>query len=85
MYIVYKINSTMEERRHATQAAAKATVTRLNKKAGSVEYAYTNPENYYENVVYLVERVNALTGVPFMEPSNVPYYCSASSESYWSN
>ena len=33
----------------------------------------------------MVERVNALTGEKFMERYDRPYYCSPSSETYWSS
>ena len=32
-----------------------------------------------------VTRTSALTGEPFQERYDTPYYCSASSETYWSN
>jgi hypothetical protein len=32
----------------------------------------------------LVERTNIMTGEKFMEPADRPYFCSPSSETYWS-
>lgn len=32
----------------------------------------------------MVEKVNYMSGKPFMERYDTPYYCSASSETYWS-
>jgi hypothetical protein len=32
----------------------------------------------------MVTRTNIMTGKEFQEPANTPYYCSPSSESYWS-
>jgi hypothetical protein len=32
-----------------------------------------------------VTRTSALTGEPFQERYDTPYYCSASSETYWSS
>ena len=32
----------------------------------------------------LVERTNIMTGEKFMEPADLPYFCSPSSETYWS-
>lgn len=31
-----------------------------------------------------VERINLLSGLPFTERYDTPYFCSPSSESYWS-
>ena len=33
----------------------------------------------------MVTRTSALTGDPYQERYDTPYYCSASSETYWSN
>jgi len=38
----------------------------------------------YEIHVTMVERVNMMGGGRFMERYDTPYYCSPSSESYWS-
>ena len=32
----------------------------------------------------MVEKTNMMTGKKFLERENTPYYCSPSSESYWS-
>lgn len=39
----------------------------------------------YEIHATMVTRTSALTGDPFQERYDTPYYCSASSETYWSN
>jgi len=33
----------------------------------------------------MVEKTNLMTGKKFMERSDTPYYCSPSSETYWSS
>ena len=38
----------------------------------------------YEIHVTMVERTNMIGGAKFMERYDTPYYCSPSSESYWS-
>jgi hypothetical protein len=38
----------------------------------------------YEIHVTMVERTNMMGGAKFMERYDTPYYCSPSSESYWS-
>jgi len=47
-------------------------------------YAVAEFSDYYENLETKVERTNLVTGEKFMESINTPYYCSPSSESYWS-
>ena len=39
----------------------------------------------YEIHATMVPRTSALTGDPYQERYDTPYYCSASSETYWSN
>lgn len=43
-----------------------------------------NAHAFYLGQTTMVERVNHLTGEKFMEAVDTPYYCSPSSESYWS-
>lgn len=31
----------------------------------------------------MVERINLMTGLPYMEDINTPHYCSPAFESYW--
>lgn len=47
----------------------------------------TWPSNKFRTVLHetYVKRVNIMTGKEFTERYDVPYYCSPSSESYWSN
>jgi hypothetical protein len=44
---------------------------------------YVTLEEFTENEP-MVERTNAMTGEKFKEKLNTPYYCSPSSETYWS-
>lgn len=83
MYTVYNIETTMSKNSYKTAAAAKAAVTRLNKGKGANVYDWASLEDYNTKVVHMVERRNAMTGEMFMERSNVPFYASASSETYW--
>jgi len=41
-------------------------------------------EYFHQNIEKQVKKTNAITGKEFMEPANRPYYCSPSSETYWS-
>ena len=75
------------------EGAAKAALTRYCKKS---EFNFTDPEyplyrygiaeknHYYENIERQVKRKNYMTGEEFYESVNTPYYCSPSSETYWS-
>lgn len=47
-------------------------------------YAWASREDYENNVVYMVERVNLQSQKKYMEKSNTPGYMSPSRESYWS-
>jgi hypothetical protein len=50
-----------------------------NLKMMKVEIA--NPDGYDDE---MVERVNLMSGKKFMERKDTPYFCSPSSETYWS-
>jgi hypothetical protein len=46
---------------------------------------YRAKDGYTFNIVEtMVTRTNAVSGKTFQERYDTPYYCSASSESYWS-
>jgi len=46
---------------------------------------YRAKDGYTFNIVEtMVSRTNAVSGKTFQERYDTPYYCSASSESYWS-
>jgi nitrate reductase cytochrome c-type subunit len=47
------------------------------KRDAKAEAAYLAANTY-------VERTNLMTGEKFMESVDTPYYCSPSSETYWS-
>lgn len=49
-----------------------------------VTKTYTDPKVAVSIHVTMVEKVNYMSGKPFMERYDTPYYCSASSETYWS-
>ena len=71
-------------RAYTTQGAAQATRTRLCRKAGwSVDQLNIVARALYQP--RMVERTNIMSGQKFMEDVNTPYFCSPSSESYWSN
>jgi hypothetical protein len=68
--------------------AARAALTRFSKKndTSSAEWGYAIAETdyYAKNIERMVEKTNMMNGKKFMESINTPYYCSPSSETYWS-
>jgi hypothetical protein len=51
----------------------------------TVKHTWRASQGYrYEIHVTMVERTNMMGGAKFMERYDTPYYCSPSSESYWS-
>jgi len=69
-----------------TMAAAKSHMTRLVKsgKYTAEEIAVADYSYYHDEIEAIVERTNLMSGQKFYERINVPYYCSPSSETYWS-
>jgi len=83
MYIVYNVNSHSDNRTFETLRGAKIARAAMNKKSDSV-YEVVSAHEFETKVVKMVERTNLLSGKKFMERSDTPYYCSPSSETYWS-
>ena len=82
---------------YKTMAAAKAALTRWTKwwqeDIGDLDapennptfrYAIAETEYFHKHIEKQVKKRNLLTDEEFMEPANRPYYCSPSSETYWS-
>ena len=70
-------------RAYKTFPAAHATRTRLCRKAGwSVDQLNIVARALYQP--RMVERTNIMSGQKFMEDVNTPYFCSPSSETFWS-
>lgn len=67
---------------YKTLAAAKGMCTRLMKAGGN--WKVMTGEEYIARPQIMVERINFMTGEPFMEAKDTPYFCSPSSETYWS-
>jgi hypothetical protein len=70
-------------RAYKTFAAAQATRTRVCRKAGYTvnELDVVNTQTYKPRQV---TRKNLMSGAEFQEDVNTPYFCSPSSETYWS-
>jgi hypothetical protein len=78
---------------YKTLAAAEAALTRICKAEGLLQtdpnygryrYAIAAKAYFHQNIEKQVKKRNLLTDEEFMEPANRPYYCSPSSETYWS-
>jgi len=73
----------MKTRAYKTFGAARATRTRLCRKAGwAVNQLSIIATKYYKP--RMVERVNLMTGKEFLEDVNTPNCCSPASETFWS-
>ena len=83
---IYRKNSYMKKSSYPTMSAAKAALTRYNKKYPGAEFDYAIAEiSYYQDKIEKqVEKTNMMTGKKYMESINTPSYMSPSSEAYWS-
>ena len=88
-YIINRATGQIESdgpnktRAYKTYGAARATRTRLCNKAGwSVSDLSIVDTRHYQP--RMVEKTNLMTGQKFLEDVNTPYFCSPSSETYWS-
>lgn len=97
-YVIYHNETTKilggANKSYKTMAAAKSAISRLRKTVAVSDlgtdadplfvYAIAEINEFYKNIEKTVERTNIMTGKTFREAVNTPYYCSPSSESYWS-
>lgn len=86
-FVVYSTVTTMEKARYYHRKPADALAFKLNTshtRDSSGVYAVATIDDYNNNIVHMVERVNLMSGKKYMEPSNTPNYCSPASEAYWS-
>lgn len=93
-YVVYETATTRYAGKKAkyddpifdSLAAAKSHMTRLvnSGKYTADQLSVVESGYFHDWVEKIVERTNALTGAVFFERINTPYYCSPSSETYWS-
>jgi hypothetical protein len=97
-YVIYHNETTKllggSGKSYKTIGAAKAAISRLRKTVPVSDlntdrdplfvYAIAEINEFYTNIEKTVERTNLMSGKTFRESVNTPYYCSPSSESYWS-
>ena len=80
---------------YATERGAKSACTRLNRsytgtdlsvKDGKdvVQWKVMSKAEFDARPVKMVERVNLMSGKPYMEAEDTPNFCSPASEAYWS-
>ena len=78
---------------YKTMPAAKAGLTRIIKAEnllptdpnyGEFRYEIAETDTFHRNIEKQVKKKNMMSGKEFMEPANRPYYCSPSSETFWS-
>ena len=86
---LYKKPGEFGAARYDTISGCKAAATRLNKKTPINQfvkrYTVTDHETYRRLYpVKMVERINLMSGKPFMEAEDTPNFCSPASEAYWS-
>jgi hypothetical protein len=72
-----------KSRSYKTRGAAQATRTRLCRKAGwtAGDLSIVDVKEYKPR---MVTRKNLMSGIEYQEDVNTPYFCSPSSETYWS-
>ena len=79
---------------YKTMSAAQAALTRMSKRyradlkdsVNDPQYRYGIAEaEYFHSTIEKSRNVkNLMNGAPLVETVNTPYYCSPSSETYWS-
>lgn len=67
-----------------TQQGAKAVCTKMNKTVGHEKWKIIAADEYNNRPKKMVERINLMTGQPYMEAEDTPNFCSPASEAYWS-
>ena len=99
-YIMGKLNTRTGEVRpdhrksYTTMSATKAALTRMSKRYRAdlketvndpqFRYAIAEAGYFHKSLEKSVTKKNMMSGKEFVEKVNTPYYCSPSSETYWS-
>ena len=80
---------------YATMSAAKAALTKMTnwhryhtindmQNSPQFRYAIAEVDTFHKLIEKSVVKRNIMNGNQFVEKVNTPYYCSPSSETYWS-
>ena len=79
-------NSLFKSLRAAKMARTKALKALAKSPDSDIkEIAIAEYSEFFNSIEKQEERINAMTGKPFMEPANTSFYCSPRSESYFCN
>lgn len=90
MFVVFnkettKIVGSKVHKTWKSLGAAKAHLSRMAKMGYNVdEYDIASYSFFLDTIEQTVVRTNLMSGKQFRESVNTPYYCSPSSETYWS-
>ena len=70
---------------YETERGAKGACTKLNKVYGDTEqWKVMSTAEYNARPVKMVQRINLMSGLPYMEAEDTPGFMSPASEAYWS-
>jgi phosphoserine aminotransferase len=90
-YVVYNTETTVAVKesyggvKHfKSKGAATRAANKLNREDADYQYAVSETQKFYEEIEYTITQKNMMSGAKFEEKVNTPYYCSPSSEAYWS-
>ena len=90
-YVIYNRETTRlldtGKEMYASMAAAKGALTRYENDHPDfdrTEYDIADRKVFLDSIEMWVEKTNLMSGEKFMERVNTPYFCSPSSETYWS-
>jgi len=72
------------DKKQYTEQGAKMVCTKMNKNAGLVKWQIVSAAEFAARPVKMVERINLMSGLPYMEAEDTPNFCSPASEAYWS-
>ena len=87
-YVIYNTDTTrqLNSNYYATEAAAKAALTRAAKKDNTLiraDYAVAETNDFFNNIEKMVTKTNMMSGLEYQERANTPISCSPASETYW--
>ncbi len=96
MFVIYNVNTTQfarlwrngywQDAKYATETAAKAGFTRLEKKGvvNLKEFAIAEYNDFVANIEKTEEVTNMMSGKKVRQSVNTPRCCDVSSELHWS-
>jgi hypothetical protein len=83
-YIVHKSKTKSGATRKVNGYINYKSQTRTGKHGQEAVYTILTEEQYEAKYGRMVERINMMSGKPYMERYDTPGYCSPASEAYWS-